>query len=208
MNDVTERCFTLQRRKFLALGILFIPGFSELASANTAVGSVTNASGTGSVQGLPGTRPLDIATQLFLQDLVQTGTAARASLQLGSRTRVRLGENTRFRIDQYLIDRGGDLSLGSGAAFIDTRGPQPAGLTVRSPSALIAVRGTAFFAGQEANGAFAVFVREGALDVSAAGTSVRLSRGEGTAIRQPGEPPEAPRRWSQARINRALALTR
>jgi ferric-dicitrate binding protein FerR (iron transport regulator) len=209
MTELEHQTRRPARREALAMGLALVPlAFPCLSYANAAIGSVTEASGAGSVEGPPGTRRLDRATQLFLQDLVQTGSAGHAGLQLGSRTRVRLGENVRFRIDQYIVDRGGELMLGSGAAFIDTRGGQSAGLTVRSPSALIAVRGTAFFAGTERDGGFGVFVRTGVVDVTAGGRQVRLKTGEGTTIPSPGAPPGEVRRWSQERIDRAMALTR
>jgi ferric-dicitrate binding protein FerR (iron transport regulator) len=206
-NDVVDPL--LSRRALLCAGGLFVPAFWPVdASAVDSVGRMTEVRGTVSAQGSGGFRTLDAASQIFLQDLVQTSAAARAALVMGSRTIVRLGENVRFRIDQYTIDRGGILELGAGAAFIDTRGSQPMGLVVRSPSALIAVRGTAFFAGTEPNGVFGVFVRSGTVDVTAASQVVRLKPGQGTTIASPGLPPEPAKTWGAERINRAMALTR
>jgi hypothetical protein len=51
-----------------------------------------------------------------------------------------------------------------------------------------------------------VFVEEGAVDVTAAGQTVRLSEGEGTDIANPGDPPGEVRRWGQPKIDRAMAL--
>ncbi len=200
---------TVSRRALLCFGGLVVPSFwSADALAIDAVGRMTEVRGSVSAQGFDGFRTLDKTSQIFLQDLVRTSAAARATLQMGSRTTVRLGENVRFRIDQYTIDRGGTLELGAGAAFIDTNGSQPMGLVIRSPSALIAVRGTAFFVGTEHDGRFGVFVRSGAVEVTAASQSIRLNRGQGTSISSPGLPPERAAVWTTERINRALALTR
>jgi ferric-dicitrate binding protein FerR (iron transport regulator) len=77
-------------------------------------------------------------------------------------------------------------------------------MRIRSPFALIAVRGTRFFAGPS-NGRFGVFVERGSVAVMAAGQQVVLHDGEGTDVSSPGARPTPVRRWQPPRIRAALA---
>jgi ferric-dicitrate binding protein FerR (iron transport regulator) len=76
---------------------------------------------------------------------------------------------------------------------------------VRSPFALIAVRGTHFFAGPSW-GAFGVFVARGRVRVAASGRQVELKDDEGTDIMHPGAAPTPPAEWSSDRIRDAIDL--
>jgi ferric-dicitrate binding protein FerR (iron transport regulator) len=79
-----------------------------------------------------------------------------------------------------------------------------AAVQIRSPFALIAVRGTRFFAGPS-NGPFGVFAARGSVAVSSAGQQVILREGEGTDFVSPGTPPTPVKRWAPERIRAALA---
>ena len=88
------------------------------------------------------------------------------------------------------------MTLRSGPLLFDR--PQrsaPAGVRIRSPFALIAVRGTQFFAGPS-NGRFGVFVARGSVAVTSAGQQVILREGEGTDFVSPGTPPTPVKRWA------------
>jgi ferric-dicitrate binding protein FerR (iron transport regulator) len=124
-------------------------------------------------------------------------------VRLGRDTTVRLGEQARLKIDRYLVDAGGEMTLRSGPMLFDGP-PRRAGVQVRSPFALIAVRGTRFFAGPS-NDRFGVFVARGSVRVSAAGEQVILHEGEGTDVLSPGAPPTPVKRWGLERIRAALA---
>ena len=78
-------------------------------------------------------------------------------------------------------------------------------MTVRSPYALIAVRGTKFFAGQLDNG-FSVFVARGVVSVGAGGAEVILRAGDGTDIAYVGAPPGPVKKWGAPKIARAFGL--
>jgi ferric-dicitrate binding protein FerR (iron transport regulator) len=126
---------------------------------------------------------------------------------LERKTSLRLGANTRVRIDQFLINTGGELVLDSGALLIDISSKLSKGLEVQSPFALIAVRGTRFFAGP-IEGIFGVFVSRGEVDVIAADRTVRLKTGEGTDIARPGDAPGPVKKWGRPKIDKAMALVR
>jgi ferric-dicitrate binding protein FerR (iron transport regulator) len=83
-------------------------------------------------------------------------------------------------------------------------GSVPAPMQIRSPFALIAVRGTRFFAGPS-NGRFGVFVERGTVAVTAARQRVILRDGEGTDFSAPGTRPTPVKPWGLERIRAALA---
>jgi ferric-dicitrate binding protein FerR (iron transport regulator) len=126
-------------------------------------------------------------------------------MRLGRDTTIRLGEQARLKIDRFLVDAGGEMTLRSGPLLFD-RPPRSAraGVQIRSPFALIAVRGTQFFAGPS-NERFGVFVAHGSVVVTSAGQQVILREGEGTDFVSPGTPPTPVKRWAPQRIRAALA---
>ena len=91
-----------------------------------------------------------------------------------------------------------------GAMLFDGEAQNGRGISVRSPFALIAVRGTRFFAGPSA-GVFGVFVARGRVSVTAAGRQVELKQGQGTNIANSGAPATDPANWGEGRIRQALA---
>jgi ferric-dicitrate binding protein FerR (iron transport regulator) len=167
------------------------------------IGKVTDIRGTASAETSAGTRSLAEDGPVFLAELLRTGDESRLGLHLGLRTSVRLGARSKLRVDRYIADAGGEIIVDSGQLLFDGRARR--GLTVRSPYALIAVRGTKFFAGQLDYG-FSVFVARGVVSVSAAGTQVILREGDGTDIAFLGGPPGPVKKWGAPKIARAFAL--
>lgn len=193
------------RRRLLRTGILAIPFIFSLRLARAAerVGTVEDVKGQAFAERESASRALDPQAPVFLNDTVITGLGSRLGMRLGAHTMVRLGEQARLKIDRFIVDAGGEITLGSGPLLFD--GPAGrAGIQVRSPFALIAVRGTRFFAGPS-NDRFGVFVERGSVAVAAAGQRVTLRAGEGTDIVSPGAPPTPPKRWGAERIRAALA---
>jgi hypothetical protein len=153
-------------------------------------------------------RTLQTASAVFVGDTVATEAQSALGLRLGAATQINLGPEARLRIDRFLMDAGGVLSLDSGALLFDH--DSQAGMdqtAVRSPFGLIAVRGTRFFAGPSA-GVFGVFVERGVVTVVGGNTAVSLSGGLGTNIASPGARPTDPAPWGAARIASALASVR
>ncbi|MBL8906948.1 MAG: FecR domain-containing protein [Rhizobiales bacterium] len=199
----------LNRRKALLVAALlpaFMPAAETLAAAE-AVGTVTELKGKASAELAGKTRALKLKAPVHLTEtLITGGGEARLTALLAERTTLKLGARTKVRIDSFIVDSGGELSFNSGALLLDAPSQSfEKGLTIDSRFALIAVRGTKFFAGRLGE-AFSVFVEEGAVDVTAAGQTVRLASGEGTDIANPGDPPGEVRRWGAPKIARAMAL--
>lgn len=198
----------LSRRSFtgLALAALALSFHAPAAAEGETAGLVENMRGEGFAEANSGPRRL-LAPRaaVYINDQVGTGPASRLTIQLGGQTRVHLGERARLTIDRYLVAAGGELRLEAGPILLD-RAPgaaQPT-LEIKSPFALIAIRGTRVFAGPS-RGVFGVFVERGTVSVRAGGQEVLLAAGEGTDIRRPGDPPAPPLRWGQDRRREALA---
>jgi len=193
------------RRRHLWRGMLALPFIFALKPARAVerVGSVDEITGEAFAELESVRRPLDRAAPVFLSEEVATGVASRLGMRLGRNTTVRLGERARLKIDQFLVDAGGEMTLSAGPLLFDGQ-PHGARLQIRSPFALIAVRGTRFFAGPS-NDRFGVFVARGSVTVTSAGEQVILHQGEGTDVAAPGTPPTPVKRWAPERIRAALA---
>jgi ferric-dicitrate binding protein FerR (iron transport regulator) len=200
-----KRDGSCNRRWLLRHGALALPFIVALRPARAVerVGSVEEVTGEAFAELESARRTLDRAAPIFLSEEVVTGVASRLGMQLGRNTTVRLGEQARLKIDRFLVDAGGEMTLRSGPLLFDGL-PRRAGVQIRSPFALIAVRGTRFFAGPS-NDRFGVFVARGLVTVTSAGQQVILREGEGTDIASPGTPPTPVKRWAPERIRAALA---
>src|SRR5215469_1435393 len=194
----------ITRRSLLCAAATAMLGNSGNA-APPAAGSVESIRGEGYVDMSGQRRWLAVAAVVFIGDLVCTGQESRMGLKLGTRTQVSLGSEVRLKLDRFLVEAGGTLVLQRGALRIDyeaRKSGKP--LTVRSPFALLAVRGTRFFAGPS-NGVFGVFVERGAVTVIGVRTAVLVVSGMGTNIAYPGAEPTPPAGWGRPRIESAMA---
>lgn len=187
---------------FLAIGCsLAVPRF---AFAAAPAGRVDSARGqaTGLLDGA--LRELSSGSDVFLSELVQTDAASRLEIGLGAQTRVSLGERTRLKIEQSVVDQGGELVLERGALLFDR--PDAAGGTepvIRTPFAIIAARGTRFFVGPS-NDVIGVFVERGTVAVRNDAGEVVLQAGQGTDLIAADVAPTPPKEWGAARIAAAL----
>jgi hypothetical protein len=166
---------------------------------------VESARGECYAQSAASRRALAPAAEIFIGDTVGTGVQSALAVHLGKATDVKLGAEARLRIDRFVVNAGGVLTLERGAMLYDHDGKNsPGDVSVRSPFGLIAVRGTRFFAGPS-NGVFGVFVETGEVQVVGVNTAVIVTAGFGTNIAQPGDEPTLPTKWGAARIAAAIA---
>jgi len=163
-----KRDRSCNRRWLLRHGALALPLILALRPARAVepVGSVEDVTGEAFGELESARRMLDRAAPIFLSEEVVTGVASRLAMRLGRDTTVKLGEQARLKIDRFLVNAGGEMTLRSGPLLFDGR-PRRAGVEIRSPFALIAVRGTRFFAGPS-NDRFGVFVARGSVAVTSA----------------------------------------
>ena len=150
---------------------------------------------------------LERASPIFVHDQIGTGSDSRVELRLGENTKIRLGERARLKINRFLLNTGGEITLDTGPMLFEKRDGRPMPISIRSSYGEITVRGTRFFVGPS-NNVFGVFVDEGSVTVTAGGRRVVLRAGEGTDISKPGTRPTAPKRWGQPRIKAAYASVR
>jgi len=202
--------FGLNRRALLQ-GLVLAAASGSLrpaSAAQEAAGVVAELKGEAVAELKEQRRILKVKSPLYLGETLDTSDRSRLRALLARKTSLRLGAKTRVRIDQFIVDMGGELVLDSGALLIDTStGKFPEGLKVQSPFALIAVRGTRVFAGP-IDGIFGVFVARGVVDVTAGNSTVQLKAGEGTDIAQPGGSPGPVKKWGKPKIEKAMALVR
>jgi ferric-dicitrate binding protein FerR (iron transport regulator) len=167
------------------------------------VGAVTAAAGSAFLERSASRIAAAGGADVMLDDLALTGDLSRLDLLLGRATRIKLGAHSQLKIDRFIAGVSADVELLDGPAFVDHRPGAEPGFTVTSPYALIAARGTSFFAGPS-GGVFGVFVRNGGVDVRTQAGTVRLHAGEGTDIARPGAAPTPAKRWGLPRIAAAL----
>jgi ferric-dicitrate binding protein FerR (iron transport regulator) len=195
-----------RRTLLIGLGLVGLrPGFAAAAIQAVEAGTVLSVTGNSIAVFRGDRRQLSEGAPVYLQELLRTGAAARLAVRLGTSTRLSLGEQTRIRIDQPLVERGGELVLERGAMLFDRPDDaDPGPLEVTTPFGLIAARGTKFFAGPS-NGVFGVFVEHGLVTVRTAVGAITLSDGLGTDVRSKFARPSNPHGWGAARIARAMA---
>jgi hypothetical protein len=201
--------FSLGRQPLVIL-LIVACAWAALANARAgdAAGKVEDLKGSAAADTALQHRALDRASPIYVGDRVSTGAGSRLTMLLGTDTTIRLGENTQLVIDKFLPETGGEISLEAGPMLFDRPpGGRRMPVQIKSPYAVLAVRGTQFFAGPS-NGVFGVFVENGTLEVVAASTTVTLSAGQGTNLQSPGAAPTTPVRWGQSRIDEAYASVR
>ena len=149
---------TVDRRDFVAMsaGLAAALWPQGLDAAPTS-GHVEAVRGEAFAEIQGSRRVLTVRTNVFVEETVTTGEAARLALRFSGNTRLRLGAATRLKIDRYIANAGGEFSLMEGGLLYDRPGKRRSAESIlRSLFGLIAIRGTRVFAGPS-NGVFGVF---------------------------------------------------
>jgi len=142
-------------------------------------------------------RNLEVESDVYLEELVET--------HLGSATRISLGERTRLKIEKSVVEEGGQLLLERGALLFDgPAGDASEEPLTRTPFAIIAARGTRYFVGPS-NDVIGVFCESGSVSVRNRGGRIVLRAGEGTNLTSPDVAPTPPAKWGAPRIEAAMA---
>ena len=194
---------------FTALVVLL--GATTLEAAE--IGSVTRIQNAVSILHDGDELPANIGTIVHDTDELQTGSDGRVEVTLLDGTELTLGENGRLRVDEFVFDPGND----TGTAFISAlKGPfrfvtgkfgNLANKTaqVRTPLALIGIRGTDFWGGPVQD-VYGVFLLDGSVSVTnQAGEEVLDTPGTGVNLTAADEPPGAVTTWAQSKVDEALA---
>lgn len=132
-------------------------------------------------------RFVDLRQDLLTGDVLRTNANGQLAVLFSDRTQVRLGRNTLLRVKQMGGDSDTGLELQSGTIWARAeRGGQ--GLTVDTPAAAAAIRGTDWTMTVGADGKTSLIVLEGVIELSNAYGSVQVAQGEG-AVAAIGQAP-------------------
>src|SRR5262249_33313935 len=89
-------------------------------SAPSAAGLVTALVGQGFAEAGSAHRDLEQNSQVFVGEVVGTGSESRLGIRLGEVTQLKLGADVRVLIDKFIASAGGVLELRNGPLQIDT----------------------------------------------------------------------------------------
>jgi hypothetical protein len=166
--------------------IVFFFALGVVSAAAESVGTVTkvvNQAQIGGKTALPG-------TPVNMNDRLHTGSDARLQVTFRDNSVLTLGEKANVVVDRYVFDpaksKGEVLLQATQGAFRFAGGKlkqmENKKITVNTPVAALAVRGTEFWAGP-IDGQYGVLLLTGKVDVSNRAGAVRLSSpGMGTDI--------------------------
>jgi hypothetical protein len=196
------------------LVIFLLASFCTCVSAAAAVGTVTRVQKSAQI----GSTPAKSGMPVNMNDVITTGPGARLQITFRDETLLTLGENARVVIDRFVYDPGSStgvlaLNAGQGALRFATGklGKMTnKDVTVTTPGAALAVRGTEFWGGF-IDLQYGVLLLSGEVDVSNSVGAVTLANpGEGTDIPPPLKDEYAPLEpyiWPEEKVARALAMT-
>lgn len=199
------------------IGALAYHGFTigACAAEGPTVGLVTQVANQAQV----GTETAAVGTLVHMNDKLLTGAKGRLQVTFRDKTELTLGENASVVVDHYVFnpDAGlgeATLNVTKGAFRFATgllKDMPKKNITVSTPVAALAVRGTDFWSGF-IDGAYGVVLfDESKLSVkNEIGAVMLTSAGMGTDIPAPLKDTQAPGRpykWPPDKIARALAQT-
>jgi hypothetical protein len=207
------------RPRWVLCALLLIVGLAASAPSTpasaeaTVIGDVTRLKPEVGARLQGEVRALAVGAQVHRDEQVWTSRGARLDIKFTDGSTVVLGENARLVLDKFVLPESegsgtqvlrsisGALRFLGGAVDRSGRGAT----RIITPMAIVTVRGTDFFAGP-IDGAYGVFVFEGAVEVANGGGSVTLRAGEGTTLTRSSVAPTPPIVWGAAKIARAERL--
>jgi hypothetical protein len=197
---------------------LFCLGQIVHAADGPVVGFISNLANEAQVVRSGAATPATMNALLYMQDELRTGSKGRLQVTFRDKTTLTLGENARVVIDRFVFNPDqstGQLLLNSSVAAFrlatgSINGMRNKDITVKTPVAALAVRGTDFWWGP-IDGFFGVLLVDNSrLAVSNEAGGVLLNEaGEGTDIDplKGGGAPGRPYKWPPDKIQRALQQT-
>ena len=198
----------------IIIAALILSGLAgKQATAQVAIGAVTQIQGEASGTLGNATRSLGLTTPVSLNEVVSTGDMARLEITFADHTRLTLGEKAKLTLDRYVFDAAAGtrtIRFGMVGAFRFISGQvaklASSDVSITTSVATLGIRGTEFWGGPIDDQALGVFLIEGTVSVSnARGEQILSQPGQGTNIATPGAAPGPVTFWPQDRIDRALA---
>jgi hypothetical protein len=133
----------------LAMAMVFI---SRAAFAADAIGQVKTETGTVRIERSGGGTLASVGDHVYQSDMIVTGSKSTVGITFADNSMMSLGPNSRLSLDQFRFDtttqdgafvaslRTGTLAVKSGQIVHQT----PEAMHIRTPAALLGVRGTEF----------------------------------------------------------------
>ena len=200
-NRWRRGCFVGNLVRFLVVPLLLAWPFG--AGAAESVGTVTRVQNQAQI----GATTAGAGTPVHMNDRLRTGANARLQVTFRDKSVLTLGENANVVVDRFVYDPAkstGEVALNVSRGAIRFVGGsieqlQKKKITVSTPVAALAVRGTDFWAGP-IDGQYGVLLLKGNVRVSNRAGAVTLSRpGWGTDIPLPRKVGHKARGGSTAR---------
>lgn len=143
----------------LAAVLAAAPGWA----AAQAIGKIRTLAGQVTVERAGERAPAALGAELREADRIATGPDGSVGILLEDDSRLSLGPNSRLVLDRFAFDHGThqgamDVSIGRGTLSVVSgkiTARTPGALKVRTPSAILAVRGTEFSVRVDEDGATA-----------------------------------------------------
>jgi hypothetical protein len=204
--------------RLFAILFLLVLTTSAWATDSPSVGMVTKVENEAKVVSSGGAATAVVGTIVHMKDTLRTGAKGRLQVTFRDNTALTLGENATVVIDRYVFDP--DAGIGE-AALDATKGAfrlatgrlkemREKTITVSTPVAALAVRGTDFWGGPIQGQYGVLLVSGGPLGVHNEAGAVMLAKsGEGTDIDplKGGGAPGRPYVWPPEKVALALAAT-
>ncbi|WP_454916013.1 hypothetical protein [Xanthobacter sediminis] len=182
------------------IATLAATGRPGIGTLEAITGGVTIERGGAPVRAAPG-------DAVVVGDTVLTEDMGRAVLQLGTSTQVRLGSDTRFRIDHFTPAEEAAFTLLGNGAVLYTRSArgQPPVVSLAASFGEVAGRAGRLFVGR-VEGQYGVALMRGNVKVVTDGGAINLEPGDAADIPRNGPGPASLQPWSEARLRLALSL--
>ena len=195
---------------FVTACFLTIGSLSRAADAATLGGEVVALKGQATVSQNGQTTRLYKGASVIVGDTLKTGKGARLKLRMIDGAEISLGENTEFIVNEYqLQDSVGRAALELTKGFFRAitgkiTKLRDGSFQVRTPVALVGVRGTDFWGEQQANRLRMLMLDGTAIVISNGYGTVEINQpGWGTVIKGEDQAPVPAFQWSADDIKRA-----
>ncbi|MFO1185940.1 MAG: FecR domain-containing protein [Bauldia sp.] len=170
----------------LRLSWVFKLALGLAASCEAAVaapaGSVVGYTALGLVIGGDGQQAAEVGFPIFMGDRLQTGPTGQLQIVFADASKLVVGPNSAMTVDDFVFRRDGTASSFALTAtrgafrFVSGQSPKPA-YSIRTPTAVMALRGTAFDLAVSANGDSALALFAGAAEICGADRRCALLSG-------------------------------
>ncbi len=181
------------------------------------IGEVLRLQGTLRIQGPEAKGLVRVGQKLYQGDKLETGSHSKAELKLIDGTLIRLSEKSQFTLEEFDFQPQSSIrqvlfTQGQGyfRMIVGKVGKMKAKsrFEVKTPMAIIGVKGTDFFAGPLKAGEVNIALfKGGPIEIQNGGGALLLKKaGQGVNIQSLEKMPPSAKQWPQARLEKAKSL--